>query len=89
MNRKIVLEKAGVMTTITMFVTAVFLLLLSFSGGAAFRVAEISIPFVFFGVNFFLLAVPGKKMPKTAFRILLLCVNLALTAGSAILLLKL
>lgn len=89
MNRKIVLEKAGVMTTITMFVTAVFLLLLSFSGGTAFRVAEISIPFVFFGVNFFLLAVPGKRMPKTAFRILLLCVNFALTAGYAILLLKL
>ncbi len=89
MNRKLALQKAGVTTTITMFVTCVFLLLLSFSGGTAFRVAEISIPFVFFGVNFFLLTVPGKKMPKTAFRILLLCVNLALAAGYAVLLLKL
>lgn len=89
MSWKTVLKNAGISTVITMFLTCVFLALLSFSGGLPFRIAEISIPFLFFGVNLFLLAVPGKRMPKKAFRILLVCVNLALTAVYAYLLLTL
>lgn len=89
MNRKIALKNAGITTVVTMFATSVFLALLNFSGGLAFHAAEISVPFVFFGANLFLLAVPGKKMPKTWFRVLLACVNLALTIGYAFLLLRL
>ena len=89
MNRKTALKNAGITTVVTLFVTSVFLALLSFSGGLAFHIAEISVPFVFFGVNLFLLAVPGKKMPKTGFCILLACVNLAMTIGYAFLILRL
>jgi hypothetical protein len=89
MNRITAFKSAGIMTTVTMFITSILLLLLNFSGGLAFRIAEISLPFVFFGVNLLLRALLGKVMCKNAMRILLVCVNLALTAVYAVLLLRL
>lgn len=72
-----------------MLVTCTLLLLINFSGGLAFRIAEISLPFVFFGVNLLLRTLLGKIICKSAMRILLICVNLALTIVYAFLLLRL
>ncbi len=88
MNRNTALKNAGILTTITMFFTSVLLALLNFSGGLTLRIVEISIPFVFFGVNLLLSSLLGKMIRKNVLRLILIGANLVLTIVYAVLILR-
>ena len=88
MNRNAALKSAGILTTITMFFTSILLALLNFSGGLTFRIVEISIPFVFFGLNLLLSSLLAKMIRKNVLRLILICANLALTIVYAVLILQ-
>lgn len=89
MNWKPVLKSAGAETLITLFATAIAVALLMFGGGNWFKITEISIPFVFFGVNLLFFTVWNSAAHKKAARILQICVNILLTAVYAVLMVKL
>lgn len=88
MNRNATLKSAGILTTITMFFTSILLALLNFSGGLTFRIVEISIPFVFFGLNLLLSSLLAKMIRKNVLGLILIGANLALTIVYAVLILQ-
>lgn len=89
MNWKAALKNAGMTTVITLFITAIFVAFLMFSGGTLFTIAEISTPFVFFGLNIFLFTGLRKMNRKKTAVVIQVCANLVLLAGYVVLLIKL
>lgn len=89
MNWKAVFKNAAASTIITLFVTAIVFTLLIFSGGTLFTIAEISIPFVFFGLNLLLLRALRRMSRRKTAAAIQICANLVFLAGYVVLLIKL
>lgn len=89
MSWKPVLKSAGAETLITLFATAIAVAFLMFGGGIWFKITEISIPFVFFGVNLLFFTVGDRTARKKAAQILQISVNILLTVVYAVLIVKL
>lgn len=86
MNWKAALKNAGTSTVITLFITSILIAFLMLSGGMPVMVAEISIPFVFFGLNFLLFVVLRRMNRRKIAAVIQICANLALLAGYVVLL---
>lgn len=86
MNWKTAMKNAALTTVVTMFVTTIIVAMLTLSGGKAFMAAEISIPFVFFGLNLLLFVVLKRINRKRIAVLVQICANLVLLTGYVVLL---
>lgn len=86
MNWKTSLKNAGTSTVITLFITSILIAFLMLSGGMPVMITEISIPFVFFGLNLLLFVVLRRIDRRKIAATIQVCANLVLLAGYVVLL---